>query len=212
MALPVICKLKIWPPDEALFIVSKQRLQLCSVALGISCKFDHHWLQNWWSGDSSCASYKFVRHMSWYLFQPESHQLSLHIVSKSLTEWHSVTSGPKERNPGLLGSDKNTITDGGINATHLKAISGRIKRIGSCLKRKLVFQDHLAVLEMLCGTCSLSVDSLRGDTAAGSLRVWLFIYQDQGWTLPDLVCPSTTLLRLLHYLPLHYLFARALHY
>ena len=123
-----------------------------------------------------------------------------------------MTSGPKERNSGLLGSDKNTITDGGINATHLKAISGRIKRIGSCLKRKLVFQDHLAVLEMLCGTCSLSVDSLRGDTAAGSLRVWLFIYQDQGWTLPDLVCPSTTLLRLLHYLPLHYLFARALHY
>ena len=43
--------------------------------------------------------------MSWYLHQPESHQLSLNKVSHSLT--HSQTSGPKDRTPGLPGSDKN---------------------------------------------------------------------------------------------------------
>ena len=70
------------------------------------------------------------------------------------------------------------------------------------------------------------------DAAAGSLRVWLFIYQDQGWTSPDLVCLGATLLLTLlhlilpgrfitinitlHYFPGHYIStyitAWALHY
>ena len=70
------------------------------------------------------------------------------------------------------------------------------------------------------------------DAAAGSLRVWLFIYQDQGWTSPDLVCLGATLLLTLlhlillrryitinialHYFPGRYITtfntARALHY
>ena len=41
--------------------------------------------------------YQFV--LSWYLHQPESHQLSLKKVL--------LTSGPKDRTPGLPGSDKN---------------------------------------------------------------------------------------------------------
>ena len=39
--------------------------------------------------------------LSWYLHQPESHKLSLNKVSDS------VTNGPKDRTPGLHGSDKN---------------------------------------------------------------------------------------------------------
>ena len=42
--------------------------------------------------------------LSWYLHQPESHQISL----KKMLYWltHSVTSGPIDRTPGLPGSDK----------------------------------------------------------------------------------------------------------
>ena len=43
--------------------------------------------------------------LSWYLHQPESHQLSLHKVSHSLSD--GQTSGPKDRTPGLPGYDKN---------------------------------------------------------------------------------------------------------
>ena len=43
--------------------------------------------------------------LTWYLHQPESHQLSLNKVSHSLTD--GQTSGPKDRTPGLPGSDKN---------------------------------------------------------------------------------------------------------
>ena len=39
--------------------------------------------------------------LSWYLHQPESHQLSLHKVCDG------QTSGPIDRTPGLPGSDKN---------------------------------------------------------------------------------------------------------
>ena len=42
--------------------------------------------------------------LSWYLHQTESHQLSLHKVSQSVTDGR--TSGPKDRTPGLPGSDK----------------------------------------------------------------------------------------------------------
>ena len=56
------------------------------------------------------------------------------------------------------------------------------------------------------------------DAAAGSLRVWLFIYQDQGWTSPDLVCLGATLLLTSHYITfpgttlLHYCRGTTLHY
>ena len=43
--------------------------------------------------------------LSWYLHQPESHQLILHKISHSFT--HGLTSGPKDRTPGLTGSDRN---------------------------------------------------------------------------------------------------------
>ena len=42
---------------------------------------------------------------SWYLHQPESHQLSLQNVCDGRT------SGPKDRTPGLPGSDKNSIVE-----------------------------------------------------------------------------------------------------
>ena len=58
-------------------------------------------------------------------------------------------------------------------------------RLGNCQLENVVW--YIFIL------CSFS------DAAAGSLRVWLFIYQDQGWTSPDLVClGATLLLTLLH--------------
>ena len=74
-------------------------------------------------------------------------------------------------------------------------------RLGNCQLENVVW--YILIL------CSFS------DAAAGSLRVWLFIYQDQGWTSPDLVCLGATLLTLLtllHYLPGHYITCLPKHY
>ena len=46
--------------------------------------------------------------LSWYIHQPESHQLSL---KKGLSVTDRQTSGPKDRTPETLGSDKNEQYD-----------------------------------------------------------------------------------------------------
>ena len=57
-----------------------------------------------------CQGLPYQHHqlvLSWYPHQPESHQLSLHMVLDGLTDW--VTSGPIDRTPGTPGSDKHTL-------------------------------------------------------------------------------------------------------
>ena len=51
----------------------------------------------------SCWHYQLV--LSWYLHQPESHQLSFTNLLDGPTYWR--TSGPKDRTPGLPGSNRN---------------------------------------------------------------------------------------------------------
>ena len=84
-----------------------------------------NWFKSWSSGCTTCIVCKVGHQVvslalphclgipywyyqlvsSWYPHQPESHQLSLNKVCY-IYAWR--TSGPKDRTPGLPGSDKNT--------------------------------------------------------------------------------------------------------
>ena len=98
-------KLKSWP----------LRLQICPPggATCISCKLGHQVAQHElirnvvirWRHLFELPYWHYQLVLSWYLHQPESHQISL----KKMLYWltHSVTSGPIDRTPGLPGSDKN---------------------------------------------------------------------------------------------------------
>ena len=79
--------LQIWPPDGTTYITNKFAHQTKSHALP-----DCFGLLYW--------HYQLV--LTWYLHQPESHQLSFKSIS-------SVTTGPIDRTPGTPGSDKNWI-------------------------------------------------------------------------------------------------------
>ena len=64
---------------------------VANLSTGLHCHvaLDCHW------------QYQLV--LSWYLHQPESHQLSL----QNVLDFKRRTPGPKDRTPGLPGSDKN---------------------------------------------------------------------------------------------------------
>ena len=80
---------QFWPPDAATCISNKFGHQVVPLVLP-HC----FWLPFW--------HHQLV--LSWYLHQPESHQLSLQKVLESLSQWE--TSGPIDRTPGTPGSDK----------------------------------------------------------------------------------------------------------
>ena len=77
--------LQIWPPDGTTCITNKFAHQTKSHALP-DCLGLPYW------------HYQLV--LTWYLHQPESHQLSL----QNVLEWE--TTGPIDRTPGTPGSDK----------------------------------------------------------------------------------------------------------
>ena len=81
--------LQIWPPDGTTCITNKFAHQTKSHALP-DCLGLPYW------------HYQLV--LTWYLHQPESHQLSLQ-QPLGLSEWQ--TTGPIDRTPGTPGSDKN---------------------------------------------------------------------------------------------------------
>ena len=101
-------RLQIWPPDRAKCIICKFDHHMAPLALvtdSTTRSRQLHYLQIW---PPHCLGlpyryYQLV--LTWYLHHPESHQLSF----TNVLEWR--TSGPKDRTPGLPGSDKNGIRD-----------------------------------------------------------------------------------------------------
>ena len=103
--------LQIWPPDGTTCISCKFGHQMAQLASVQNLVISWRYLHCFQSCPPDCGTallhclglpywhYQLV--LSWYPRQPESHQLSLQKVS------HGRTSGPKDRTPGLPGSDKN---------------------------------------------------------------------------------------------------------
>ena len=115
---------QIWPPGGATCISCKFVHQVAPLAL-VPCLVTRwrylHWFQNCPPGSTTCITYQFGHQvaplalpdclwlpywhhqlvLSWYLYELESHQLSLQKL------FQSVTPKSTDRTPGIPGFDKN---------------------------------------------------------------------------------------------------------